>query len=245
MSRWLAVVIVAACGGREPPRIHNAAPPFALWPAPEVNPVPPLVADAFDGAPPILPLLAADGSFAIVDLSVGISVSDAVTFEVGVVMDARVVERVAIVDRDMALRRDRGDAHRRDPAVVARRARLVDRRVAGATPFASAFDPTGGHSLELQTIPVGDGAHLRVEELRAEGREYLGITLLDAAGRPIARREVNGTHADGDAACPVGPRLSGVWVDARRKRVLTRTSFHSMRCACGDAAPAYQLFALP
>jgi hypothetical protein len=230
MSRWLAVLVATGCGAPPAPTVRNVAPPFAMWPAPPIDPIPALVVDAFDGAPPLLPLLSADGTFAAVNLSL-----DELDYEVGLVMDARVVERFAVVDAQMA---SHPDGDKRDARIAARRAAVVAKKLAGATPFAHAFNPTGEHIEDLQLVPVGDGAQLRIE---ATGD--LVLTLLDPRGVAIARREL--AVASSDPECHGRPIVAGVWLDGPRKRLLVRVHYRILRCLCPELPPSYQLFSLP
>jgi hypothetical protein len=191
-----------------------------------------VVAEAFHGHPPALPMLSADGKLAAIDLSMGLGLSSYSTYEVGLLDSAGAfVERIAVVDHALATAMAR-DGGRPDgtPAMaipkprLAKAAAAVMRRLAGFTPFAGtvdleAIERAGGN------LAVGD-ATLSFHADEATG---LALRLTGANGAvvrrdrvPVRRRQF--TDRDG-GRCGGQPRLIGVWWDPARHRALLEINF--------------------
>ncbi|MCW5804828.1 MAG: hypothetical protein KIT31_20830 [Deltaproteobacteria bacterium] len=222
----------------------STAPDGAGTPlAPDDDPTPSVVAKAFGGRAPALPLLAEDGRDVAVDLRARIGRTGVSTYAVAFVSVDGAVDVMWLVDVKTAEQlylRAAGTKVAIDEGRIARAATAVSRRLRFGrySPFESTVaDLPPNQRIELAT------ASLQL----AESADGLTLTLADARREPVRRDVVRarpmGKVADLDCVSEPLPRAA--YFDQKRRRVSIRIEWNAGPDRCDSPPAEHRLWELP
>jgi hypothetical protein len=215
---------------------------------PEADPTPAVVARAFGGRVPTLPMLAGDGRDAVVELRTPVGRTGVSTYAIAFVLVDGASEVVWLVDRKTAdLLHDRaragggsGKAVAIDEARIARAANSVTRRLRTGR-----YAPFEGTLTELP-------ANQRIEFPNAsvqltEGVDGLTVTLVDAKRGPVRRDVVRARPMEkfADLDCISEPLPRAAYFDQKRRRVLIRIGWNAGPDRCDGPPAEHRLWELP
>jgi len=201
---------------------------------------------AFDGKRPTLPMLSKDGALVLVDLSEPLSLTDKMTYVVGVLDGKKRVETLTLVDMKAA---DAEEVTVTDKLKADAAALLKRISEGGYTTFEKSIDRTPEDEdpvalgalgkLEMTYGPSKGGAD-------SMGDRALALTIVDAAGKQVVNETIAAAPAGKkEGQCGGEPRLAAVHYDTARKRVLVRIPFMIGGHECEQLPMQYRFWTLP